>query len=191
MATESLRKPHLILVGLPGAGKSTVGRQVASKLGRSFLDFDEEIEKREGKTIAEIFAADGEAYFRKCEHSLTESLVPNEGMVLSPGAGWVCDAANVQRVRPPGHLVYLRVSPEVALARMGAAAASRPLLKRTDPVGDLRRLYADREKFYMESDLVVDTELVDIEALTELICDYTRTVELVYPAMSLREPFGN
>src|SRR5947199_2858983 len=67
-------KPHLILVGLPGSGKTTVGRQVATKTGRTFLDLDQEIERREGRSISQIFGEKGEAYFRKRERELTEEL---------------------------------------------------------------------------------------------------------------------
>jgi len=166
-----------VLVGLPGAGKSTVGLLLSRKLGRAYLDFDEEIEKREGRSIAEIFAAHGEEYFRKCERSLTDYVREKDGMVLSPGGGWICDSENVRRVRPPGHLVYLRVTPEAALGRMGAAVAARPLLKRADPIVELRRLHAERDKFYMKADLFVDTELIGVAELTELIADYVQTVE--------------
>ena len=81
--------PHLILVGLPGAGKSTVGSVLARELGRSFLDFDAEIARREGMSIAEIFATKGEPTFRQLEHGLTEELKDLGGMVLAPGGGWV------------------------------------------------------------------------------------------------------
>jgi shikimate kinase len=75
--------------------------------------------------------------------------------------------------------VYLRVSPEVALERMGAAVSTRPLLNRRNPIGELRRLYAEREQYYMSADLYVDTELLDLAALTDLICSYVRATEQV------------
>src|SRR5690349_25013537 len=82
-------KPHIILVGLPGAGKSTVGGLLAQKLNRTFLDFDLEIERREGVAISQIFGERGEAGFRQLERALTEELVQFGNMVLSPGGGWI------------------------------------------------------------------------------------------------------
>src|SRR6195256_4029651 len=82
-------KPHLILVGLPGSGKTTVGQAVADKTGRTFLDFDLEIERREMRSIGQIFAERGEPYFRKKERELTEELTLVGNMVVSPGGGWI------------------------------------------------------------------------------------------------------
>src|SRR5665213_2065880 len=105
-------KPHLILVGLPGSGKTTVGHAVADRLGRTFLDLDLEIERREGRSIGQIFGEKGEAYFRKKERELTEELTLVGNMIVAPGGGWVIDPDNVTLVRPPSQLVYLRVTPE-------------------------------------------------------------------------------
>ena len=101
------RRPHLILVGLPGAGKSTVGRGVAERLARTFLDFDLEIERRQGKTIAEIFGEKGEGHFRQLERALTEELRLMGNMILAPGGGWVSSPEVVGMLRPPGRLIYL------------------------------------------------------------------------------------
>ncbi len=111
-------KPHLVLVGLPGAGKSTVGGLVAAKLGRSFLDFDLEIERREGMPITQIFGERGEGGFRELERKLTEELRDFGNMVLAPGGGWITDPAVVGLIRPPARLIYLRVRPETALKRL-------------------------------------------------------------------------
>src|SRR5207302_2255887 len=82
-------KPHLILVGLPGSGKTTVGQAIAAQTGRTFLDLDQEIERREGRTIGEIFGVNGERYFRKQERALTEELTLVGNMIIAPGGGWV------------------------------------------------------------------------------------------------------
>src|SRR5215475_2484203 len=83
--------PHLILVGLPGCGKTTVGQAVAEKTGRTFLDIDLEIERREGMSISQIFGERGEPYFRKKEREVTEELTLVGNMIVSPGGGWVAD----------------------------------------------------------------------------------------------------
>jgi shikimate kinase len=156
-------RPHLILVGLPGSGKTAVARAVGEKLGRQVLDFDAEISRREGCSIAEIFGSKGEGHFRKLEHSLTEELRETGGMVLSPGAGWIANPGCLELLKPPAMLVYLKVKPEVALARMGATAADRPLLRRPDPLGEIRRLLEAREGIYVQSDHTVSTDKMTLE----------------------------
>src|SRR5881227_466828 len=155
------RRPHLVLVGLPGAGKSTIGRAVAERLRRPFLDFDLEIERREGKNIADIFGEKGEGHFRALERALTEELRLMGNMVLAPGGGWVSSPEVVGMLRPPGRLIYLRVRPETALKRLGSERSTRPLLMRPDPLGELRRLLEARKKAYESADHVIEAELLD------------------------------
>jgi len=163
------RRPHLVLVGLPGAGKSTIGRAVAERLGRTFLDFDQEIERREGKTIAEIFGEKGEGHFRELERVLTEELRLSGNMIHAPGGGWVTNAGVVALLRPPARLVYLRVRPETALKRLGGERSTRPLLMRPDPVGELRRLLAARKAAYESADHVIEAELLDVEEVIKRV----------------------
>src|SRR5437868_3588104 len=92
-------KPHLILVGLPGSGKTTVGEAVATKTGQTFLDLDHEIERREARSISQIFAEKGEPYFRKREREVTEELTLVGNMIVAPGGGWVTDPEVVALVR--------------------------------------------------------------------------------------------
>ena len=164
-------RPHIILVGLPGAGKSTVGRAVAEKLGRTFLDFDVELERREGKSISQIFGEKGEAYFRQMERTLTEELRELGGMVLSPGGGWVTDPAVVALLRPPGKMIYLKVRPESALKRLGPERATRPLLMRPDPLRELKQLLEQRKQSYEAADFVVDTELLDLQRVIRKVTE--------------------
>jgi shikimate kinase len=151
-------KPHLALVGLPGAGKSTVGALVAEKLGRTFLDFDTEIERREGMPVSQIFGERGEAGFRLLERKITEELKELGNMVLAPGGGWITEKDVVAMIRPPAILAYLRVRPETALKRLGTAAGGRPLLNRPDPLGELNKLFEERRALYQASDIEIGTE---------------------------------
>ncbi|HJU91025.1 MAG TPA: shikimate kinase [Gemmatimonadaceae bacterium] len=173
------KSSHIILVGLPGAGKTSVGRALARALGRAFLDFDEEIERREQRSIARIFRESGEAHFRALETSLTRELVGQHGMILSPGGGWATDPSRVALLRPPARMIYLRVSPVTAVARlMGAGGlASRPLLvghegvsaNQTRVLAALEQLGAEREPQYATADAVIDTEGIDIQRVTDRV----------------------
>lgn len=169
-------KPHLVLVGLPGAGKSTIGRAVAERLGRTFLDFDHEIERREGKTIGEIFGEKGEGHFRELERALTEELRLMGNMILAPGGGWVANSEVVRLLRPPARLVYLRLRPETALKRLGSERSTRPLLMRPDPLGELRRLLNARKAAYEAADHVIEAELLDVEEVIKRVSTLAQTV---------------
>ncbi len=151
------RVPHLVLVGLPGVGKTTIGRAAARALGRPFLDFDIEIERREGMPLRELFRDKGEDHFRALEHALTSEVSTTGGMVLSPGGGWITQPASVELLRKAGRIIYLRASPE-AVARRLRRVETRPLLAGRDPLVALRELYAKRRALYEGADAVLDTE---------------------------------
>lgn len=159
MEDRGVRKspPHLILVGLPGVGKTTLGRAAARRLGRGFLDFDDEIEKRSGMSVREIFRLKGEEHFRALEFELTKELSTSGGMVLSPGGGWITQHGSVELLRSAGRIIYLRASPE-AVAKRLRRVETRPLLAGRDPVVALRELYAKRQALYETADVVLDTE---------------------------------
>ena len=169
-------KPHIVIVGLPGSGKSTVGALLARRLDRTFLDFDVEITRREGMTVAEIFAQQGEAHFRQLERRLTEELTDFGNMVLAPGGGWVAQPDTVAILRPHSRLVYLAISPATAIRRMGSRRAGRPLLLRPDPRGELERLLESRKSAYESADIVVDVERLDPQRVTD------RVIALLTPA---------
>ena len=172
-----LRSGHLVLVGLPGAGKSTVGRAVARKLRRPFLDFDVELEKREGKSVARLFAERGEAAFRTLEVALTRELVDAEPSVLAPGGGWITNPGMVELLRPPGCFIHLRVSPAGALKRLGSARVSRPLLMESDPATVLDRLWAARAGLYASADGEIDTEVVDFQRVADKVVLLARSLD--------------
>jgi len=160
----------VILVGLPGAGKSTVGNLLSRKLGVGFLDFDVEIVRREGLAITEIFAQRGELAFRALERALTEEVAGMTGsIVLAPGGGWVTRPDAVALLRPRSRLVYLRISPGGALRRMGRRMSTRPLLQKADPRGELERLLDSRRSVYETADLVVDVENMEPQRVADLI----------------------
>jgi shikimate kinase len=161
--------PHVILVGISGAGKSTVGALVAEKLGRVFMDLDREIEKREQATVSELFAEKGEPYFRTKERELTEELSRMGNMILAPGGGWITNTDVVALLRPPGRIIYLKVKPETAMKRIGDERGTRPLLMRPDPLGELKRLLKQREPMFIKADHVIDTEKLKAQQVVEQV----------------------
>jgi shikimate kinase len=161
---------HVILVGISGAGKSTVGSAVAERLRREFMDLDQEIERREQATVSELFAEKGEPYFRTKEHELTEELSkrPNP-MVLAPGGGWITNSDVVALLRPPSRIIYLMVKPETAMTRLGSERTTRPLLMRPDPLGELKRMLKQREPMFLKADSTIDTQKLTVEQVVEQV----------------------
>ena len=116
-----------------------------------------------------VFAERGEAHFRALERSLTEQLKGSGGYVLAPGGGWIANPGCLDTLKNCAVLVYLAVSPEIALARMGAEREARPLLDRADPLTALQKLAADREIAYLQSNHVVSTDLMSLDQVADAI----------------------
>ena len=168
--------PHIILVGLPGVGKTTIGRAAAKQMGRRFLDFDQEIERRAGLDVREIFRLKGEDHFRRLEFDLTEELSGSSGMILSPGGGWITQPKSVELLRSAGRIIYLRASPE-AVARRLRRVETRPLLAGRDPVLALRELYERRRALYETADAVLDTETLARQQLIAKVVELASTLK--------------
>ena len=143
----------VVLVGLPGSGKSIVGRLLAERLGRPFVDTDELVERRTGRSPAAIIDEDGEPGFRAAERAAIGAI--QRGAVVATGGGALNDPLNRWDLWQHGTAVWLRAPEESLVARLAADSAVRPLL-RSDPLGGLRRLAAERAPFYRAADHVVD-----------------------------------
>jgi shikimate kinase len=156
-------------------GKSTIGRAAARQLGRPFLDFDQEIERRSGMSIREIFRLKGEDHFRAQEFELTKELSATGGMVLSPGGGWITQEGSVELLRSAGRIIYLRASPD-AVAKRLRRVETRPLLAGRDPVVALRELYAKRRTLYETADMVLDTERLARQQLIAKLVELASTL---------------
>jgi len=156
---------NLFLVGLMGAGKTTVGRQLAKRLGKRFLDSDQEIEERTGVKVATIFEIEGEAGFRARESRVIEELAETEDLVLATGGGVVLDPANRARLAASGFVIYLHAQPRDLWQRT-RQDKTRPLLQGVDPLARLKELYAIRDPLYREiADIVIDTGRQGVGAL--------------------------
>ena len=162
------------LIGLPGSGKSTVGRQLARRLNLPFIDSDAEIEKRLGCSIREYFEREGETAFRDVEQAVIADLCMAHNSaataaVLSTGGGTVLREANRATLRANGHVVYLRSSPDGVFKRL-RHDRNRPLLQVGDPLQRLRDLYAVRDPLYRETaHYVVETGRPSVAALVNTI----------------------
>ena len=146
----------IVLVGLMGAGKSSVGRRLAEKLGLPFVDADHEIEAAAGKTIPEIFADHGEAYFREGERRVIARLLANGAQVLATGGGAFMNEETRGRIREHGISVWLKAPLDLLMKRV-AKRQDRPLLKTEDPEAVMRDLMAKRYPVYGMADIAVES----------------------------------
>lgn len=159
----------ICLVGLPGSGKSTVGRQLARRLQLPFFDSDLVIERQLGCSIREYFEREGEARFRDVEESVLDDLSQSEQGVLSTGGGAVLRPANRRHLRARCQVVYLNSSPDELFRRL-RHDVSRPLLQVADPLGRLRDLYAVRDPFYRETaHFIMETGRPSVASLVNMI----------------------
>lgn len=165
---------NLVLYGMMGAGKSTVGAAVAARLGRRFADTDAEIERWTGRRIPDIFAVDGEERFRALERQVVLELSRYHDLVLAVGGGTVLRDDNVTDLLLTGALVELRASPEVLLQRLTGQAAGRPLLAGDDLEATLRATYEARADRYAA---VADTHVEadgDLDTVVAAVLDWAR-----------------
>jgi 3-dehydroquinate synthase len=166
----------VFLIGFMGAGKSTVGRLLASRLGRRFVDLDTEIEREQGADVASIFAAGGEAAFRDAEREALSALAGADDAVVACGGGVVTDPGS-RKLLSRGTVVYLRVSSEEALARIGSETTGRPLLRSADPAA-VSELLGSRESLYSSAaDMILDTSGRTPETMSERIVELLEGME--------------
>jgi len=150
-------KTSIALIGFMGAGKTAVGRALAQRLGKDFLELDALIAEKAGKSIPEIFSQDGEIRFRELEIAVVKGVFARKNAVIACGGGVVLNWINIARLRQEGVTVYLLASPE-AIVRRTAGDRGRPLLEVADRTARIRELLAFRQPFYERAaDITIDT----------------------------------
>ena len=161
---------NIYLVGFMGTGKTAVGRELAKRLNREFLDLDSLIEEREKRKITEIFAKDGEPYFRRIEKEVLFEESLKEGMIFGCGGGIVLDNQNIQRMKETGVIICLMARPEIILERT-RDYRHRPLLNVENPLKRIKELLDFRRPYYRKADYTIDTSDLEIKEVVEKILE--------------------
>jgi shikimate kinase len=175
------------LIGMPGVGKSTVGRQIAKRLARTFVDTDSVFEQRTGEAIRSFFDREGEDAFRAIEQEILAELPLADGLVLATGGGAVLRAANRQVLRQRSTVIYLRSSPDDLFRRL-RHDTQRPLLQVADPLGRLRDLYVQRDPLYRSTaDFVLETGRPSMPMLVNMILMQLELAGLVSAGVAAKD----
>ncbi len=178
---------NIILVGLSGTGKSSVGEKIAAELGWELVDMDEVLEAQAGKPIPRIFAEDGEATFRAMEKELLQRICRGKEQVISTGGGVVVDEENRSLVLDRGLVVCLEASPETICQRLadgGGPITDRPLLSGPDPLERIRKIKADRQGCYSVAHHTIDTDGRTIEQVASDVIRRYREIAGTQPGNS-------
>lgn len=163
-------KTNVALIGFMGAGKTAVGRVLAQKLGKQFVELDSLIEQRAGKQIAKIFERDGEIAFRQLEMGLTREVAKGKNLVIACGGGIVLNKINIDRLKDEAVIVYLRASPAAIQKRTSADRSKRPLLKNSDQAATIGELLRFRKPFYERAaDITIASSKLDISSVAAKI----------------------
>ena len=154
-STMRLRR-NIVLTGFMGTGKSEVGKRLAARLERTFIDTDMVIERELGISIAQLFTEKGEAYFRTHERRVIAQTCQQQDCVIATGGGAILDPVNVEILKKGGLMVCLTATPEVIYNRV-RGNTNRPLLREDEPLAKIRTLIADRSQAYARADVMVET----------------------------------
>jgi shikimate kinase len=163
--TARLGERSIVLIGMMGVGKSSIGRRLGARLAIPFVDADTEIEKAAGMSIADIFDRHGEAAFRSGEARVIARLLNSGPQVLATGGGAVMNPATRELIQQRGVSIWLSAEFELLLRRISKRKAERPMLQTADPAATLRELLATREPIYAQADLTVESRDVPHDAV--------------------------
>jgi shikimate kinase len=166
---------NIVLIGFMGTGKTTVGKALADKLGRPFVDIDREIETNCGMTVDEIFKVYGESFFREQERCAINNVSRHGNAVVATGGGAVLSPENVTHLKNSGIVVSLQAPAEVILRRVEKDAVKRPLLNKPDRLQAINKLLEERAGSYRIADFGVETSEHTPWRVTDIIIDYLRS----------------
>ena len=167
---------NIVLVGMMGAGKTTVGEFLSAKLNRELKDIDRVIEQEQKKSIIEIFTNDGEEAFRQLESETIEKLSNMSDLIISTGGGALEKANNLSNLQKNGIIIYLKADIEELFKRV-KNETQRPLLKEQDPLEVIKKLIKKRKKFYLMADITIITDNKSPEKITEEIIKAIKNYE--------------
>lgn len=151
-----------------GTGKSAVGRKLATRLGRTFIDTDVLIEQKAGTSIARLFTEKGEAHFRELEQQVIARVSLEDGAVIATGGGAIVKEVNAQQLKVSGIVICLTAAPEVILARV-QGDTTRPLLLTDDPLEKIQALLTVRAEAYAKAHITIDTSCLSIDEVVEVV----------------------
>ena len=171
-------KTSIALIGFMATGKTAVGKALAARLDREFIELDAVIEKKAGKTIPEIFQQDGEIVFRELEIDVAREIAVKKNAVIACGGGLVLNKINIDRLRKECIIVCLTASPAVILKRTLGDASKRPLLTVSDRAGQIKELLRFRRPFYRRAaDITVNTSKLNIDSVVKKIIESLKEYE--------------
>ena len=159
---------NIYLTGFMGTGKTSVGREIALNLGLKFIDLDELIVKKEGRSINDVFNSSGEPYFRKVEKETLTEVSKGIGQVVSCGGGIVIDPENIAIMKQSGRCIALFARPEVIFERV-KQETHRPLLNTADPLARIKELLAIRKPYYDQAEFLIDTSDMSVQETAERV----------------------
>lgn len=166
-----MNKSNIALIGFMGTGKTVIGAKLAQELGKYFIELDDLIVEKAGKSIPEIFAEEGEIQFREYEMEVCKEVSQRENVVIACGGGIVLNKLNIDYLRQNSIIICLKTSPEIILQRISKdGKESRPLLNKPDPKAEIKKLLKFRAPFYAAAtELQIDTSKLTVDEVVERI----------------------
>ena len=166
------------IIGYMGAGKSSVGREVARRTGIRFADMDKEIEKMHRMTVSEIFANQGERVFRKSERTVLEQLAEEDGdVIVSAGGGTPCQGDNIELMNRTGKTIYLKLSPAKLVSRLKPGQERRPILtgmNKEQMLEFIERALPEREPCYLKASMIIDCDRLSDDSICSHVTEYVK-----------------